>query len=376
MDFSIFGLGNVGNNVFNILNKKNKILTFSKNNRFNCLNKFNKNKYEKLFKNKNLFIELIGNIHVVIEIILNCLKKKNNYISANKDLISKYLFFINYLFKINNKKIYYEASVCGSLPIINLLDKFYSKENINYFFGILNGTCNYILTNIEKMSFLKLIKISIKKGISEKNYEKDIFGFDTLFKFSILLSKIKNFYICCNIFYLESIFNLSNYIRKIFFKKKFLSFYLNINNYLFINVSLFLTKNIFFIKSKNSLNTIILNCKNSKKTVLTSLGAGGLSTAASVVSNFYQFFEKKIFFKYNCFKKVKIINKNFLCLNYLIKFKFDYNIFYFLNILKINFLKFYFNKYILIKTKKIYYKKILFFLYFFKKKKFFIYKLL
>ncbi|XOD38925.1 MAG: hypothetical protein ACAF48_00835 [Candidatus Carsonella ruddii] len=376
MNFLIFGLGNVGSSVFNILNKKNKILTFSKNNRFNCLTKFNKNKYEKLFKKKSLFIELIGNVNVVIEIILNCIKNNNNYISANKDLISKYLFFINFLFKKINKKIYYEASVCGSLPIINLLDTFYSKENIYYFFGILNGTCNYILTNIEKQSFLKLIKLSINKGIAEKEYEKDIFGFDTLFKFSILFSKIKNFFISFNIIYLESIFNLSNYIRKIFFKKKYLSFYLSINNYVFINISLFFTKNIFLIKSKNSLNNIFLNCKNSKKTLLISLGAGGIPTASSVVSNFYQSFQNKLFIKNNCIKKVKIINKNFFCFNYIMKLKFNYNIFYYLHILKINFLKFYLNKYILIKIKKTFYKKILFFLYFFKKQNFSIYKLI
>ncbi|MBY0585471.1 hypothetical protein K5B08_01065, partial [Candidatus Carsonella ruddii] len=125
MNFSIFGLGNVGSKVFNILNFKNKILTFSKNNRFNCLVKFNSNKYEKLFNIKNLFIELIGNVDVVIEIVLNCIKYNNNFISANKDLISKYSFFLNFLFKKINKKIYYEASVCGSLPIISLLDNFY-----------------------------------------------------------------------------------------------------------------------------------------------------------------------------------------------------------------------------------------------------------
>ncbi|WP_433927973.1 hypothetical protein [Candidatus Carsonella ruddii] len=376
MNFSIFGLGNVGSKVFNILKNKKKILTFSKKNRFNCLVKFNQKKYEKLFQKKNLFIELIGSIDVVIEILLNCLKYNNNFISANKDLISKYSFFLNFLFKKKNKKIYYEASVCGSLPIINLLDNFYSKEIFFYFFGILNGTCNYILTNIKKKSFLKLINLSIKKGIAEKAYEKDIYGFDTIYKFSILISKINHNFICYNIIFLESLFNLTNFIRKIFFEKKYLSFYLNINNYIFLNVSLFLTKNILLKKSTNSYNLILLNCKNSKKTILMSLGAGGIPTASSVVYNFYQFFNKKTFLKSNCFKNNKIINKNFFCLNYLIKIKFNYNIFYFLNIFKIKFIKFFYIKYTLIKTKKIFYKKILFLLYFLKNDKFFIYKIL
>ncbi|MBY0585426.1 hypothetical protein K5B08_00780, partial [Candidatus Carsonella ruddii] len=213
---------------------------------------------------------------------------------------------------------------------------FYSKEIFFYFYGILNGTCNYILTNIKKKTFLKLINLSIKKGIAEKSFEKDIFGFDTMFKFSILISKIKKVFIPYNFIYLESIFNLCNYIRKIFFEKKFLSFYLNINNYIFLNVSLFFTKNVFLKKSKNSFNSIIINCKNSKKTTLTSLGAGGVPTASAVVYNFYQSFEKKTFFNSKCIKKIKIINKNYLCLNFLIKIEFHYNIFYFLNILKIN----------------------------------------
>lgn len=376
MNFSIFGLGNVGSNVFKILNLNNKILTFSKKNRFNCLVKFNQKKYEKLFKNRNLFIELIGSINLSFEIIINCIKNNNNYITANKDLISKYVFFLFFFFNKINKNIYYEASVCGSLPIINLLNNYYSKENLFYFISILNGTCNYILTNIKNNTFLKLINLSVKKGFAEKLFEKDILGIDSVFKFSILISKTNNYYISFNLIYLESIFGISNYIRKIYFEKKHLSLYLNLNNYLFLNISLFLTKNIFFFKSKSSYNSIILNCKNSKKNIFSSLGAGGEPTASSVVSNFYQSFEKKTFFKKKCFKKKSIINKNFICLNYLIKIKFNYNLFFFLNKFKIKFIKFYFKKYLIIKIKKTFYKKILFFLYFFKKKKFFLYKLL
>ncbi|MGK2916096.1 MAG: hypothetical protein ACSLEH_00680 [Candidatus Carsonella ruddii] len=375
MNYCIFGLGNVGSNVFKLLKLK-KIKTFSQNNRFNCKLKFNYKKYEKLFNFNNLFIELIGGINTSFEIIINSILFKNIYITANKDLISKYIFFLFFYFNKINKNFFFEASVCGSLPIINLINNFYCKELIIYFIGILNGTCNYILTNIKKKKFIKLIFSSIEKGYSEKNYEKDIFGLDSIFKFSILISKINCYYINFKYIYSESIFNLFNYIRKIFFEKKYLSFYLNINNYIFVNISLFLTKNIYFFKNKNSYNCLLINCKNSKKNFFSSLGAGGLPTSSSVLNDFNQSFKKNIFYIKKCIIKKKIINKNFLCFNYLIKINFNYNIFYFLFNLKIKIIKFFFKKYLIIKIKKTFYKKILFFLYFLNKEKFFLYKLL
>ncbi|MGK2912777.1 MAG: hypothetical protein ACSLEI_00750 [Candidatus Carsonella ruddii] len=375
MNYCIFGLGNVGSNVFKLLKIK-KIKTFSKNNRFNCKLKFNYKKYEKLFNFNNLFIELIGGINIAYEIIINSIFYKNIFITANKDLVSKYVFFLFFYFNKINKKFFFEASVCGSLPIINLINYRYSKEIIFYFLSILNGTCNYILTNIKKKKFIKLILSSIKKGYSEKNYEKDILGLDSIYKFSILISKINCYYINFKYIYSESIFNLFNYIRKFVFEKKYLSFYLNINNYIFINISLFLTKNVYFLKNKNSYNFLLINCKNSKKNFFSSLGAGGLPTSMSVLNDYNQSFKKNIFYIKNCFIKKKILNKNFFCFNYLIKIKFNYNIFYFLFNLKIKIIKFFFKKYLIIKIKKTFYKKILFFLYFLNKEKFFLYKLL
>ncbi|XZR52534.1 MAG: hypothetical protein ACM3Q7_00815 [Candidatus Carsonella ruddii] len=376
MNLSIFGLGNVGSHFYNNFKNKNKIITFSKTNRFKCLLKNNKIDYKKLFKKKHLFIELIGNVNITIEIVLNSIKNKNNFLSANKDLISKYIFFINFLFKKNNIKIYYEASVCGVLPIINLLDNFYFKDKIFYLFGILNGTCNYILSNIKKFKFSKLINLSIKKGMAEKAYSNDIFGIDTLYKTSIIISKINNFNIFYYNIYLESIFNLNNYIRKIFYYKKFISYFYNLNNYVFLNISLFLLKNNLIKNINNSYNFILLNSFNSQKTFLSAVGAGGLPTSYSVITNFYQSFKKKIFLNKNCIEKKNIINKNLFCINYLLKLKFDYNIFFILFNLKIKFLKLFCNKKILIKLKKTYYKKILFFLFFFKNKNFFINKIL
>ncbi|AFP84168.1 homoserine dehydrogenase [Candidatus Carsonella ruddii HT isolate Thao2000] len=374
MKFSIFGLGNVGNIFFKEFNNNN-FITFSKSNKFNCNIYKNYNNYIKLFKKKHLFIELIGNVEISIEIILNSIKNKNNFVTANKDLISKYLFILNFLFKKNNLKNYYEASVCSVIPIINLLEKFYFKDKFFYLFGILNGTCNYILSNIKKINFLKLIKISIKKGISEKNFKNDIFGIDSSFKTSILISKINNFNIYYYNIYLESIFNLNNFIRKILYCKKFISYYYNLNNYIFINISLFFLKNKILKNVNNLYNFLIFNCLYSKKSFLLGNGAGSTPTSYSVYSNLFQSFQKNFFLKKKCNKK-NIINKNLFCCNFLIKIDFSYNIFYILFNLKIIYFKLYFNKIILIKTKKTYYKKILFFLYFFKDKKYFINKIL
>ncbi|AFP84348.1 homoserine dehydrogenase [Candidatus Carsonella ruddii] len=373
MKISIFGLGVVGSSFYNIFKNKSKIITFTRKNKFNC--KLNKtfNKYKKLFNKNSIFVELIGSINCIIEIVLNSIKNKNNYITANKEFISKYSFFTNFMFKISNIKIYYEASVGGSLPLIKLTN-YYSNSKILYCISILNGTTNFILTNLTNLNFKKLINLSIKKGYAEYNYSNDIFGLDTLYKHSILCSLFFKKFICHYKFNLESIFGTNNFLKKNFYIKKYLSIFLNINNYLFSIISVFLTKNIFLYKTKNSLNLSFLNFCNFKKHILIAPGAGAIETGETINSNFLNVFEKKYFKNYKCNNFIYFLKHIYFCFNLVIYLKINYNYLYIINILKIKIIKFYKHNKIFLKTKKNFYKKILFFLYYIKNNNFYISK--
>ncbi|AFP83794.1 homoserine dehydrogenase [Candidatus Carsonella ruddii CS isolate Thao2000] len=377
MKINIFGLGNVGSGSFFYFKNKKNIITFSRKNRFKCVLKKNFKNYIFLFKKNRFFIELIGSINVCFEIILNCLKNKNNYITANKEIISKYFFFINFLFKINNKKIYFEASVGGSMPIIKNLKNFYFTEKKLYFLSILNGTNNFILTNIKKYNFNKLIKIAINKGYAEQNFKNDILGLDTLYKSTIIISIIKNFFLNKFIINLESIFSLNLFFRLTLYKKIYIFFFLKIKKYNFFCINLFFTKNFFFYKTKNSLNCFFFNCLNSKKSFFVSPGAGSEETTSSIISDYFSSLKKKLFLKSFCNNYIKNINFKFTSYNYIYFFYKKINNIYFIIKNKIKILKYFlYKKNVIIKTKKTLFKKVLEFLYFIKNENFNLYKIL
>ncbi|AFP83604.1 homoserine dehydrogenase [Candidatus Carsonella ruddii] len=377
MKINIFGLGNVGSGTYFYFKNKKNIITFSKKNRFKCFLKKNFKNYIFLFKKNRFFIELIGNINVCFEIILNCIKNKNNYITANKEIISKYFFFINFIFKINNKNIYFEASVGGSMPIIKNLKNFYFIEKKIYFLSILNGTNNFILTNIKKNNLNKLIKIAIKKGYAEQNFKNDVLGIDTLFKSTIIYSIFKKSFFNKFNFNLESIFGLNLFFRLTLYKKIYIFFFLKIKKYNFYCINLFFTKNFFFYKSKNSLNCFFFNCLNSKKSFFISPGAGSMETTSSIISDYFLSINKKIFLNSFCNNNIKNINFKFMSFNYIFFLNKKINNMYFIikNKIKILKISIYKNN-IIIKIKKIFFKKILDFLYFIKNKNYNLYKIL
>ena len=96
-----------------------------------------------------IIAELIGGTTVAREIILAALKLGKPVVTANKALLSAHG---EELFAAANKygtNLYYEASVCGGIPIIKTLREGFVGNRINALYGIVNGTCNYILTRMK-----------------------------------------------------------------------------------------------------------------------------------------------------------------------------------------------------------------------------------
>ena len=103
-----------------------------------------------------------------------------------------------------NSKFSFEAAVGGGVPIIRVLQNSMIVGNTKNIYGILNGTCNYILTKMKenKISFKNALKDAQKLGFAETDPHDDISGTDTAYKLSILSnlvfninSKISNIYI-------------------------------------------------------------------------------------------------------------------------------------------------------------------------------------
>ncbi len=138
----------------------------------------------------DIVIELIGGYEPARTFVDRALKSRQSVVTANKALLAK---FGNELFataKENGVDLYYEASVAGGIPIIKTMREALAGNQINSVCGILNGTCNYILTKMgdEGADFDEVLKTAQELGYAEADPTFDVEGIDTAHKLAILTS--------------------------------------------------------------------------------------------------------------------------------------------------------------------------------------------
>ncbi len=135
-----------------------------------------------------IIVETIGGTGVAKKFVLDALNAKKCVVTANKKLLAEYGKEIFDTAKANGVDIYFGASVGGGIPIIRVLREGLAGNAIESIHGILNGTCNYILTRMENegLPFDKVLKDAQKLGYAEANPSLDIDGFDTAHKACIL----------------------------------------------------------------------------------------------------------------------------------------------------------------------------------------------
>ena len=138
----------------------------------------------------DVVVELVGNPPVARKFITEALKRGKSVVTANKALLAQYGEELFKLARENNAEIYFEASVGGGIPCIKALREGLVANRINCMYGILNGTCNYILTRMEaeKADFLDVLKAAQAAGYAEANPATDVDGLDTANKAAILAS--------------------------------------------------------------------------------------------------------------------------------------------------------------------------------------------
>ncbi|MGA3267492.1 MAG: homoserine dehydrogenase [Verrucomicrobiota bacterium] len=141
--------------------------------------------------------ELVGGTTIARTMILSALALGKPVITANKALVSAHgeeLFAAARKFGAN---LYYEASVCGGIPIIKSLREGFVGNRINALYGIVNGTCNYILTRMKLAGadFDAVLADAQKQGYAETPPDLDIDGWDSQHKIGILASLAHGFWV-------------------------------------------------------------------------------------------------------------------------------------------------------------------------------------
>ncbi len=135
-----------------------------------------------------IVVETIGGTGIARTLVLAALNAKKCVVTANKKLLAEYGREIFDTAAANGVDIYFGASVGGGIPIIRVLREGLAGNDIESIHGILNGTCNYILTRMENegLPFDVVLKDAQKLGYAEANPSLDIDGFDTAHKACIL----------------------------------------------------------------------------------------------------------------------------------------------------------------------------------------------
>ena len=138
----------------------------------------------------NIVVETIGGTGVAKKFVLDALNAKKCIVTANKKLLAEYGKEIFDTAAENGVDIYFGAAVGGGIPIIRVLREGLAGNDIESIHGILNGTCNYILTRMENegLPFDVVLKDAQKLGYAEANPSLDVDGFDTAHKACILAS--------------------------------------------------------------------------------------------------------------------------------------------------------------------------------------------
>jgi homoserine dehydrogenase len=143
------------------------------------------------WENIDLFVELIGGDEGrARESVEAALSAGNSVVTANKALLAKHGLALARLAEKHKVALAFEASVAGGIPIVKTLREGLAGNSVARVYGILNGTCNYILSRmeLEGLSFAECLGDAQRLGYAEADPTFDIGGFDTAHKLAILAS--------------------------------------------------------------------------------------------------------------------------------------------------------------------------------------------
>ena len=207
INIGIAGLGTVGSEVAKQLQLNSEFLNRKAGKKLNLVavsaNNKNKNRNFDLSNLKwftdaalmaekdeiDLVVELIGGSDgIALDLCKNSLIKGKSVVTANKAMMSKHGYELAKISEKNKCSIAFEASVAGCIPIIKSLRDALSGTRVNSISGILNGTCNFILTEMREkgISFAEVLKDAQEKGYAEADPTFDVDGIDAAQKLTIL----------------------------------------------------------------------------------------------------------------------------------------------------------------------------------------------
>ena len=240
----------------------------------------------------SVVIEVMGGIEPAKTFILNALKNGKDVITANKALLATHGDEIFTEARKQNRSVFFEASVAGGIPVIKALREGLAGNQISKVSGILNGTCNYILSAMHKtpLSFAEALKNAQQLGYAEADPTFDIEGLDTGHKLSILTSLAFGVPFHFDITAVEGIKGISSldtqFAQQLGFVVKLLATVEKINDRLSFQVApTLIPQNSILAQVSDAMNAVEIVGDAVGKTLFYGAGAGGEATASAVLAD-------------------------------------------------------------------------------------------
>ncbi|MDD2699486.1 MAG: homoserine dehydrogenase [Arcobacteraceae bacterium] len=239
----------------------------------------------------DIVVELMGGVDKAYEVVKKALKNGKSVVTANKALLAYHRYELQEL--AGENAFEFEASVAGGIPIISALRDGLSANHIISIWGILNGTCNYMLTKMikEGVAYEDVLKEAQELGYAEADPTFDVGGYDAAHKLLILASIAYGIDVKPEDILIEGIQNISTediYFAKEFgFSIKLLTIaQINKNNEVELRVHPALISTVDMIaKVDGVMNGISVLGDKVGETLYIGPGAGGDATASAVIAN-------------------------------------------------------------------------------------------
>ena len=247
---------------------------------------------DKVIRDADIVVELVGGTTFAKTLILKALNAGKPVVTANKALLAKHGAELFSAAEANNVDLYYEASVGGGIPVIKALREGLVANRVRRIYGILNGTCNYILTRMEHegADFAEVLADAQKLGYAEAEPSLDIDGFDTAHKASILASLAYGHWFGMDPVSVEGIRDISltdlRYADELGYRIKLLAIIKAIDGSVEIRVHpTLIPKNALLANISDVFNGVMVEGDMVGQTLFYGRGAGRNATASAVVAD-------------------------------------------------------------------------------------------
>ncbi len=300
----LFGLGTVGQGIFKVIRRaKNAHAEIKKI----CVRNIDKPRQVDVPRDMltdcaddilndpdiNLVVEVVDDPEASYRIVTSAIRRGIPVVSGSKAMIARHLPELIELQRLHDTALLYDASSCGSIPVIRNLEEYYDNDLLLEVKGILNGSSNYILSRVfdHGENYLDALRRAQQLGFAESDPSFDIEGFDSLFKLIIITVHALGVYVDPDRIFTYGISHISDddirYAREKNVKIKLVAQVVKVSDERFTMFVMpeFVSPSKYIYSVDDEYNGVVIRGECYDRQFMFGKGAGSLPTASSILSD-------------------------------------------------------------------------------------------